>query len=305
VEGSLNAIISLDSLSRFAPLTQASVHILYQSGFYRIVDFHCQCTDCKRSAPEYNDNFTISFVRRGNFYYHSFRRNFDAYNGIFIVDKPEFEHSVSHVHDIPDECTIIEFTKDFYSGIKELLNLESADFFSNPDIHSVALKSKPAWDHLHHAILKSVSGKDNERLQTDSLVVDLMIEIISALAEGHPLSLMQPELKKVHLATIEKAREYIAANFDRNISLEEIARYACVSVFHFSRIFKEFTTISSYRFLMQVRLKHAEMLLRNTKWPVNEVCYASGFNSVEHFTNSFTGYYATSPSRLRKAYSCI
>ena len=43
----------------------ADIHTLYQSDFYRVLDFKCQCTDYRTSQPEYAQSFCISFVRKG------------------------------------------------------------------------------------------------------------------------------------------------------------------------------------------------------------------------------------------------
>jgi AraC-like DNA-binding protein len=85
----------------------------------------------------------------------------------------------------------------------------------------------------------------------------------------------------------------------------EIARHSHISVFHFSRLFKQFTSSNPYQFLIDVRLKHAALLLRNTSLPVTQICFESGFNSFEHFILSFSKHYGTSPSKYRRQKSKI
>jgi transcriptional regulator GlxA family with amidase domain len=113
------------------------------------------------------------------------------------------------------------------------------------------------------------------------------------------------KLKDHQLAALDQAKHFITANFRQELSLAEIARHCHVSVFHFSRLFKQFTSRSPYQFLIDVRLRHAALLLRHTFLPVTQICFESGFNSFEHFILSFTKHYGRSPSKYRRQKSKI
>jgi AraC-like DNA-binding protein len=80
----------------------------------------------------------------------------------------------------------------------------------------------------------------------------------------------------------------------------QLAEYCYVSPFHFSRLFKTFTSASPHQFLLTVRLKQAELLLRNTTQPVADVAFSSGFNSIEHFTAAFKQKYKCPPAKYRE-----
>lgn len=276
----------------------AEIHTVYESGFYRILDFKCRCTECSTSQPEYSEAFCISFVRKGNFLFNVFRRSLDSYNGCVLITKPGYEHTVTHVHTVPDECTIFEFKNSFYKEILEQYG--RMKFFASNDIHSTLVRIGPALELLHFEAIRSVLHKSG-KLKTDSLVIELLEKILPCITDYQPNRRINEHLKRNHLTTIERAKEYMTQNFDRDISLTEIASYSYVSSFHFSRIFKAFTSYSPYRFLMHLRLKHAEMLLRNTQLPVGDIGFTSGFNSIEHFTAAFRKQYGCPPSGYRTA----
>jgi AraC family transcriptional regulator len=91
----------------------------------------------------------------------------------------------------------------------------------------------------------------------------------------------------------------MTSNFTEDISLMDMARHCHVSPFHFSRIFKLFTSSSPHQFLSGLRLKQAELLLLDTALPVADVAFSSGFNSLEHFTAAFKQQYGLPPARFR------
>ncbi len=278
---------------------QADVHLLFQSDFYRILDFKCRCTDCNESKPEYAEAFCISFIRKGNFLFNVFRNSFDSHTGRILVTKPGYEHTVTHTHTVPDECTIFDFKKKFYEELIDHYGKDAVYFFHNNDLHSLLLTTSAETEYLHHRALANCFEKRITRLEMDSLVVELAHRVVKTISGRKEIARLKDNLKKNHLTTIEKAKTYLADNFTEDISLKEIADHCYISAFHFSRIFKIFTAYSPHQYLLNLRLKHAEMLLRNTLLPVTDICFSSGFNSLEYFSAAFHQKYRTSPSRFR------
>lgn len=275
---------------------EADIHTWYESDFYRVLDFKCRCTDCRTSQPEYAQCFCISFVRKGNFLFNVFRHRLDSYNGCILITKPGYEHTVTHTHTVPDECTIFEFKPSFYSEIIERYG--KLNFFTDNDVHSSLIKTDPELELLHYEIARCIFSK-NEKLKIDALVVELIEKVLPSITAYEPELKVNASLKKAHLFTIERAKEFITQNFTQDISLKEVAAYSYSSAFHFSRIFKTFTSWSPHQFLLHIRLKNAELLLKTTGLPVSDIAFSSGFNSLEHFTATFYKKYNCSPSRYR------
>jgi AraC family transcriptional regulator len=277
----------------------AAIHTIYQSDFYRIMDFRCQCTDCVTSRPEYSHSFCISFVRKGNFLFNVFRKSLDSYSGCVLVTKPAYEHTVTHTHTIPDECTIFDFKQDFY---KELLEeYGKLKFFRDVDIDSTLVKTNTVTEFLHFHIMRLILTRSASKLEIDNRVMEMTGKVLTSITDYSPDSRIDSRLKKNHLATIELAKEYITGHFTEDISLAEIASHCHVSPFHFSRLFKIFTAISPYQFLQAIRLQQAEILLRDTSLPVADIAFTSGFNSIEYFTAAFRQQYKLPPSKFRTA----
>ncbi len=278
---------------------QADIHTLFESDFYRILDFRCRCNDCRTSKPEYSQSFAISFVRKGNFLFNVFRHSLDSYSGCILITKPGYERTVTHTHTVPDECTIFEFKMDFYQQLKE--HYGHSGLFTNNDLHSTLVRTTTETEFLHFYILQSIRNRPAGKLQTDNLVIDMIRKVLSVASDYQPDTRINRKLKKNHLVTIERAKEYITEHFTEDISLLGLASHCHVSPFHFSRLFKIFTSSSPHQFLLGIRLQQAAMLLRNTTLPVADIAFTSGFNSIEYFTAAFRNKYACPPSHYRTA----
>lgn len=281
----------------------ADIHTLYESDFYRVLDFKCRCTECTTSKPEYSQSFCISFVRKGNFLFNVFRYSFDSYTGCVLITKPGYERTVTHTHAIPDECTIFDFKPAFFEELKQLY--KSVGFLYDHDLHSTLLKTNAETEFLHYQILQLIFNKSGSKLQIDNLVMEIVDHVFHHITEYEPNLAINERLKKNHLLTIERAKDYITKHFTNDISLTEIADYCHVSPFHFSRIFKTFTSISPHQFLLSIRLKNSELLLKETVLPVADVAFCSGFNSIEHFTNAFRQKYKSPPAKFRIAKEAV
>lgn len=198
---------------------------------------------------------------------------------------------------MPDECTIIDFKGEFYT---EFLKLNyNSDFFSDNDLHSTLIFSNTDTDYLHNSVFKIIQKNLPAKLLIDNLVMEITNKVLDSIPIYQPNVKVDNRLKKNHLLTIERAKKYISDNFKKDISLSEIANYCYVSPFHFSRIFKTFTSFSPYRYLLYTRLKNAELLIRNTKLPVTDIAFSSGFNGLEHFISTFRQRYKYSPHKYR------
>lgn len=276
----------------------ADIHILYESDFYRIMDFKCRCVDCRKSKPEYSTAFSISFVRKGNFLYNVFRRSLDSYSGCVLVTKPGYERTVEHTHTIPDECTIFEFKTHFFQELLE--HYGGLPFFQNNDWHSTLVKTTAETEFLHFHIIRLILTRSGSKLQIDHGVMEVIEKVLRNITDYKPDRRINTRLKQNHLITIERAKAYLTEHFTDDVSLMQLAEHCYVSPFHFSRLFKTFTATSPHQFLLTIRLKQAELLLRDTAQPVADIAFVSGFNSIEHFTAAFKQKYDCPPATYRQ-----
>lgn len=278
----------------------ADIHVLHRSDFYRVVDFQCHCEVCSVTNAEYNNSFSLSFIRKGFFEYRTFKRNDEVHVGRLLISKPGYEHTTRHIDNQPDLVTIFEFKRDFFE--KTIMDVYASKLpwiLKNNDIHSVMVNSTASLEYLHQRILqKLIQGKYNS-LQVDEMVIGLLEKVMTVLGVAETPENIPDKLKRNHLGTMESARNYILSHFRENISLQQLAMHCCVSPFHFSRIFKTVIKTSPHQYLNSVRLTHARVLLMESNLPVSDIAYDCGFNSPEHFVTAFKQFHKVKPSEIR------
>ena len=117
------------------------------------------------------------------------------------------------------------------------------------------------------------------------------MECISAItsvkkAEVHPI--------------IKKVCDYIDENLAKDISLEETADFAGVSIFYLSKLFKEEKGETFINFVSDKRLEKARQLLESTDLSIKEITAEVGYNDQNYFSRIFKNKYGLSPKEYRK-----
>src|SRR5262245_10256694 len=100
---------------------------------------------------------------------------------------------------------------------------------------------------------------------------------------------------------INRVIDYIRENLDRPMKLEELAKVACFSEFHFHRIFSAVSGETLNSFTNRLRLEKAARLLRYSNQCLTDIALACGFSSSATFSRGFRSGYDTSPSQFRKS----
>jgi len=100
---------------------------------------------------------------------------------------------------------------------------------------------------------------------------------------------------------LHRARDYAAACLDEPITLNDMARVACLSTNHFLRTFKQAFHQTPHQYLTRIRLERAQGLLTQTNQPVTDVCFAVGFESLGSFSWLFRQRVGLAPDAYRKA----
>lgn len=101
---------------------------------------------------------------------------------------------------------------------------------------------------------------------------------------------------------IRKAKQYIQNHFSEPITQEEVSSVVGLSAAYFSVLFKKTEGEGFAKYLINVRMEQAKVLLRETNISVAEVCKKVGYNDLKHFTHTFEKAAGVKPATYRKLY---
>ena len=202
--------------------------------------------------------------------------------------------------------------------------------FGTNVLHAVGTYSKAAFYYL---IVDRSFCRENyfdtnllkfETLVSDSLLHDMMRDIIDAYSHLDDRLFSKQDIRarvlllmsyicenysqkdeqgngNQTLNYIKLSIEYICRNFNRPLSLDEVAQRVGVSKYHFTRTFRETTGETFLKYLNRVRCDYAKQLLLNTDKTVSQICDECGFISPSYFSRTFEKYAGILPSEYRKS----
>ena len=99
---------------------------------------------------------------------------------------------------------------------------------------------------------------------------------------------------------LSRSRDFLAAHFAGPITLEEAARQACLSPFHYQKLFVRVFGETPHEFVTRLRMDRAKHLLAAADAPVTEVCFEVGFSSLGSFSSRFHELVGCPPSMYRR-----
>lgn len=98
---------------------------------------------------------------------------------------------------------------------------------------------------------------------------------------------------------IAYSKIFIDDNHEKPLDLNEISREACISKYHYLRLFKTIYNKTPYQYLLERKIDKAKELLKNDL-PVTDVCFHLGFESTASFSKLFKNFTGQSPRDYKK-----
>ncbi|ELC8341684.1 AraC family transcriptional regulator [Clostridium perfringens] len=233
-------------------------------------------------------NAVIHYVTKG---YGTFKFNGKVFNlkqgDIFILLKGMQVEYVASIDD-PWEYYWIGFSG---SNANEYLNRTSitkscvANCEENSKIPQIILN------------MCEISKTYNPSRSDDILLLKELYSLLYALIEEFPKPF---EYKDKELHTyIQDALNFINSNYMHSITVQEIADYVNLSRSYLYKMFIKNLGISPQRYLINLRMYKATLLLKGTKLPIGEVASSVGYSDSLLFSKTFSKHFSMSPLNYR------
>lgn len=131
-----------------------------------------------------------------------------------------------------------------------------------------------------------------EKLYTESLGIACAIHLATTYSISDK-KLFAPK-GKLSSHQVKNVIDYAKSAIHGVVTLEELAACIHLSVFHFSRLFKNTVGVSPYQFVLQMKIEYAKKLIKRRE-PIGDIAYALGFTDSAHFCNAFKKFTGSSP----------
>ncbi|HCG3018148.1 TPA: AraC family transcriptional regulator [Clostridium perfringens] len=233
-------------------------------------------------------NAVIHYVTKG---YGTFKFNGKVFNlkqgDIFILLKGMQVEYVASIDD-PWEYYWIGFSG---SNANEYLNRTS---ITNSCVANCEENSKIPQIILN---MCEISKTYNPSRSDDILLLKELYSLLYALIEEFPKPFDYKD-KELH-TYIQDALNFINSNYMNSITVQEIADYVNLSRSYLYKMFIKNLGISPQRYLINLRMYKATLLLKGTKLPIGEVASRVGYSDSLLFSKTFSKHFSMSPLNYR------
>jgi AraC family transcriptional regulator len=157
---------------------------------------------------------------------------------------------------------------------------------------------------INQIILSILPEMTNEtaagRMYVEAASLTLAARIIHGYCDSGSCTLSAPASHPLDHARLRRVLDYISAHVADEIKLEDLARVACLSTFHFARVFTLAIGVPPHRYVSRMRLENAMAEIAAGRLSLAEVGSNARFSSQASFTRAFRRATGMTPAEYRR-----
>ena len=239
--------------------------------------------------PHWHEHIELLFFLNGGCEFVAGGHSIKATAGDLVIANGSEVHSFVANDPVDYYCLII--SPAFFDDVdkREL-------FFQNLVPHDDYIKE--AFNEINEAYLDQGPGCDMmQKSHTYRLMAHLM--------RNYRKEQLSPEERSAHdryLTLLDRVKAYIAKNYRRHITTEELAGICYFSIEYFCRFFKRMTGRTALAYVNEYRIEKATVLLLKTDEPIGDIAESVGFEDLNYFSRVFKKIKKCSPGEYRKTH---
>lgn len=137
-------------------------------------------------------------------------------------------------------------------------------------------------------------------LLVETMAAALAVYLVRRYSDRTPEATRLPAARgSLDQGRLQRVLDMIGTSLDKDLTLDNLAKQASLSPFHFARSFKAATGTSPHRYVLERRIERARKLLEIGSLSLAEVAAACGFSSQAHFSTVFRQSAGMSPGAFR------
>lgn len=162
----------------------------------------------------------------------------------------------------------------------------SASFSRDGFLFCESVDPEPYLSTINQLISEYQSNGDQGRLST--LAYSFFVDFFAQNSQRTP-------------EWLENVIHYIHRNFAKKLTLEELARAACVSVSKLCHDFKEKYGLSVFQYILDIRLRYAHnILITSSGARTKDVAALCGFHDIGYFCKAYRSKFGKTPTQTSK-----
>lgn len=231
-------------------------------------------------------------------------------NNFLVVDQGQ-RYSTAYFGSVPLEGMVIAFKPGMADDVSRVLSTSDEKLLDEPFFshgrphffeHTYAMDDvvcAAATDLRAMLLRRRSDDQDEAALVHDRLMEHLVLLQQRAIRASERIGASRRSTRLEIWRRLNRARDLMEACYAQPLSIAEVGASACLSEFHFKRLFKQLFGMPPHRYLVRIRMVRAMELL-GIGHQVGFVAQQVGYSDVSAFTRAFRRFHGNAPSLHRR-----
>jgi AraC-like DNA-binding protein len=147
-------------------------------------------------------------------------------------------------------------------------------------------------------------GMEQRILERTHTLIALLMDKFQffAMENGRFVNISGHRNNKILAERMFRIQKFLYDNFNKKISLQEIAEREHLSIYYLSHVIRDATGLSFKEFLSFIRVEESERLLLGTDMKITHISDTVGFSAVRYYIKYFEKWYGMTPMDYRRKY---
>lgn len=264
--------------------------------------------------PVKSEGFAIKYVVEGVERYKLNNKSYPIETGKYLLTNDTYEGSVEIEADRNVKGICININPQMIAEVlaskkrpdTPYSDNELGQYFSST--HFLENQYSDTQTHLGHLLRTLTVKVHNDEVDEENISTELFYTISEKIIEDQTpvfrqlqtIPSLKPSTRKDLYRRLQRGKEFIDNSFTIPLSIETIAQEACMSEYHFFRLFKLIFGLSPNQYLIKKRLEYSRNILLQDRYSVSVAAIESGFSDIHTFSKAFKKHFGVAPSYLNK-----
>lgn len=253
-------------------------------------------------STNYHDHFEMVYIKRGDAVFQVSGDDVSMGPNDIIIIKPHQAHKFTVT---TNQCEFLVLSFKFENrsdGTFSEVSINDFIEFVNDDSVSYIHLQLSRKNDIIGVMNRILRENDKKQIWGDYLsyllIMELFVLVSRTLKQEWEQNIKSRSVKLKELLAISK--EYIENNYEKELTLSDVAGYVFLSESYFAHTFKDEFGVSPKKYLLNIRIRCAKELLSNTDQKINDIAKEVGFSSQQRFNDIFKKYEGLTPLHYRK-----
>lgn len=246
-------------------------------------------------TPHWHEEAEITLIQKGKCFYHIDLNEYLVEEGDIIFVPPLVLHSATICENATMKSETYVFNFNFLGGHHtDICSIKYLNPITKKEILFPYVIKK---NHIIYNELKNIFFEIDKTYENNTNGYELMLKslLLQFIFKLIPYAEKNTTMQNPNSEKLKNVLDYVEINYNKNITIDELADIAFLSKYYFMRFFKKCLGMTCFEYINDLRLENSIKLFESGNTSIIDVSMSVGFNNLSYFHRLFKKKYGITP----------